>query len=266
MRVHESDDELGRLGQSFNRMTARLEAADARQREFLADVAHELRTPVTAIEGFAMALGDGTASTPEERAESAEFIRSEAARLRELVNDFQELTWLDLEPEVRAEPIDLAATARECVARLNLDAHVKGVELIGPEGSLPAVADRDHVHTILGNLVTNAVRATPAGGSVRLLTRTAPGESGVAVCDTGKGIAPEHLPYIFDRLYRAESARDREAGGSGLGLAIVQRLAALLGGRVTAESDVGAGSTFTLWLPARAVAPPSRARVGSGPA
>jgi two-component system, OmpR family, sensor histidine kinase BaeS len=86
------------------------------------------------------------------------------------------------------------------------------------------------------------------------------------VCDTGKGIAPEHLPYIFDRLYRAESSRDREAGGSGLGLAIVRRLAALLGGRVTAESEVAEGSTFTLWLPARPVAPPSRARVGSGPA
>ncbi len=266
VRVHESDDELGRLGQSFNRMTERLGAADARQREFLADVAHELRTPVTAIEGFATALGDGTASTPEKRAEAAEFIRDEAARLRELVRDLQELTWLDLEPEVRAEPVNLAAAARACAARLSLDAHVRGVELAGPEGELVAVADPEHVATILGNLVTNALRATPAGGSVRLLARTAPGEAGIAVADTGRGIPPEHLPYVFDRLYRADSSRDRDVGGSGLGLAIVQRLASLLGGRVTAESAVGEGSTFTLWLPARAVAPPRRARVGSEPA
>jgi two-component system sensor histidine kinase BaeS len=186
--------------------------------------------------------------------------------MRELVRDLQELTVLDLEPRVRAEPVDLAAAARECVARLGIDAHIRGVELSGPEGALPAVADPEHVHTILSNLVTNALRATPAGGSVRLVARTAPGEAGIAVVDTGRGIAPEHLPYIFDRLYRADSARDREAGGSGLGLAIVQRLAALIDGRVTAESELGAGSTFTLWLPAQAVAPPRRARVGSGPA
>ncbi len=265
-RVHESEDELGRLGQSFNRMTERLEAADVRQREFLADVAHELRTPVTAIEGFATALGDGTAATPEERAEAAEFIRAEAVRLRELVRELQELTWLDLEPKVRAEPVDLAAAARECVSRLGIDAHIRGVELAGPEGELAAVGDPDHLQTILGNLVTNALRATSAGGSVRLETREGPGEVGIAVCDTGRGIAPEHLPYIFDRLYRVDVSRDREAGGSGLGLAIVQRLASLLGGRVTAESAVGIGSTFTLWLPARPVAPPRRARVGSGPA
>jgi signal transduction histidine kinase len=266
VRVHESEDELGRLGQSFNRMTERLEAADRRQREFLADVAHELRTPVTAIEGFATALGDGTAATPEERAESAEFIRVEAARLRELVRELQELTWLDLEPEVRSEPLDLAAAARECVSRLGIDAHIRGVELSGPEGELTAIGDHDHVQTILGNLVTNALRATPSGGSVRLRTATAPGEAGIAVTDTGRGIAPEHLPYIFDRLYRVDASRDRDAGGSGLGLAIVQRLSALLGGRVEVKSEVGAGSTFTLWLPARPVAPERRPRVGSEPA
>ena len=266
VRVRESDDELGRLGQSFNRMTERLEAADHRQREFLADVAHELRTPVTSIEGFAQALDDGTARTEEDRREAAEFIRAEAARLRELVRELQELTWLDLEPKVNSGPVDLAASARECVARLGIDAHIRGIELTGPEGDLPAVGDRAHIQTILGNLVTNALHATPSGGSVTLLPVTAPDEAGIAVRDTGKGIAPEHLPYIFDRLYRVDSSRDREIGGSGLGLAIVQRLASLLGGRVEAESEVGVGSTFTLWLPARGVAAPRRARVGSGPA
>ena len=266
VRAPVSDDELGRLAQAFNRMTQRLESADARQREFLADVAHELRTPVTAIEGFASALQDGTASSDEDRAESAEFIRAEAARLRELVRDLQQLTWLDLDPPVRAEPVDLAAAARDAVARLGIDAHVKGVTLRAPEGSLAATADPAHVETILANLVSNAIAATPPGGTITLATATAPGEAGIAVRDTGRGIAPEHLPYIFDRLYRVQPGRERPTGGSGLGLAIVRRLATLLGGRVTVESRVGEGSIFTLWLPASSVAAPRRAGVGSEPA
>ena len=260
VRATESDDELGRLAQAFNRMTARLESADVRQREFLADIAHELRTPVTAIEGFATALQDGTARSDEDRAESAEFIRAEAARLRELVRDLQHLTWLDLDPPVNAERVDLAAAGREAAARLGIDAHVKGVALEGPGGSLDAIVD-----TILTNLVSNAIAATPAGGTIRLETRTAPGEAGIAVSDTGAGIPAEHLPFIFDRLYRVQPGRDRTAGGSGLGLSIVRRLAALLGGRVSVESRVGEGSVFTLWLPASSVAPDRRARVGSEP-
>lgn len=266
VRAPESDDELGRLAQAFNRMTARLESADVRQREFLADVAHELRTPVTAIEGFASALEDGTARSPEDRAESAEFIRAEAARLRELVRDLQHLTWLDLDPPVRADWVDLAATGRDVVARLGIDAAVKGLSLEGPEGSLEVTADPAHVETILTNLLSNAIAATPSGGAIHLETATAPGEAGIAVRDTGRGIPPEHLPFIFDRLYRVQAGRDRAAGGSGLGLSIVRRLAALLGGRVSVESRVGEGSTFTLWLPAPNVAPGRRARVGSEPA
>ncbi len=265
VRAPVSDDELGRLAQAFNRMTERLESADARQREFLADVAHELRTPVTAIEGFASALQDGTARTDEDRADAADFIRAEAARLRDLVRDLQKLTWLDLDPPVRSEPVDLAAAARDAVTRLGLDAHVKGVTLRGPEGALGATADPAHVETILTNLVSNAIAATPSGGTVTLEPATAPGEAGIAVRDTGRGIAPEHLPYIFDRLYRVQPGRDRPAGGSGLGLSIVRRLATLLGGRVTVESTVGEGSIFTLWLPASSVAAPRRAGVGSEP-
>jgi two-component system, OmpR family, sensor histidine kinase BaeS len=262
VRVAETDDELGRLAQAFNRMTARLEAADVRQREFLADVAHELRTPVTAIEGFAQALSDGTAATPEDRAESADFIRAEAARLRELVRDLQQLTWLDLDPPVETADIDLMDAGRDAVARLAADARAAGVSLHPPEGHLIARADPAHVETILANLITNAIRATPPGGFVHLHPVAAPGQAGIAVSDTGIGIPPEHIPYIFDRLYRVQSGRQRP-GGSGLGLSIVRRLATLLGGRVTVRSVPGTGSTFTLWLPARAVAPPRRPRVGS---
>lgn len=265
VRAPVTDDELGRLAHAFNRMTARLESADARQREFLADVAHELRTPVTAIEGFAQALEDGTASSEEDRRESAEFIRAEAARLRDLVRDLQQLTWLDLDPPVATVPMDLMDAGREAVARLAIDARARGVSLHPPEGGLAALGDPDHVATILSNLISNAIRATPVGGFVHLAPATAPGQSGIAVSDTGTGIPPEHLPYIFDRLYRVQSGRQRPAGGSGLGLSIVRRLATLLGGRVTVISTPGIGSTFTLWLPARAVAVSRRARVGSRP-
>lgn len=265
VRAPVTEDELGRLALAFNRMTERLEAADARQREFLADVSHELRTPVTAIEGFAQALADGTASTDEDRAESAEFIRAEAARLRELVRDLQQLTWLDLDPPVAAEPIDLMEAGRDAVARLAADARARGISLHPPEGSLSAVADPALVGTILSNLIVNALNATPPGGFVHLHPETAPGQAGIAVSDTGVGIPPEHVPYIFDRLYRVQPGRERrDAGGSGLGLSIVRRLATMLGGRVTVSTEAGRGSTFTLWLPARAGSAPRRPRVGSG--
>jgi signal transduction histidine kinase len=136
------------------------------------------------------------------------------------------------------------------------------VSLHPPEGSLEAFADPAHVETILTNLVANAVAATPPGGFVHLAPVTAPGQAGISVSDTGVGIAEQHLPFIFDRLYRVESGRDRRSGGSGLGLSIVRRLATLLGGRVTVRSEPGVGSTFTLWLPARPVAS-RRPRIGS---
>ena len=253
VRAPEHDDELGRLAHAFNRMTARLEAADARQREFLADVAHELRTPVTAIDGFATALGDGTARSDETRAEAVEFIRAETARLRDLVRDLQTLTWLDLDPPCAAVPVDLAAAARTTVARVGPDARARGVSLTAADGELWATADPDHVDTILANLTANALNATPTGGSITLQPVTNPGWVAIAVRDTGRGIAPEHLPYVFDRLYRAEQGRPRgpgDGGGSGLGLSIVRRLSTLQGGRVDVASTLGEGTTFTLWLPA----------------
>jgi signal transduction histidine kinase len=260
VRAPVTDDELGRLSLAFNRMTARLELADARQREFLADVAHELRTPVTSIEGFATALEDGTASTAEQREESAAFIRAEAGRLRALVDDLQELTWLDLDPPVEIRELDLGELGRAAAARRALDARLGNLTLHPPEGGGHALGDPTHVETILANLISNAIAATPPGGSITLATVAGPGEAGIAVSDTGRGIPPEHLPFIFDRLYRVHPGRDRRAGGSGLGLSIVRRLATLLGGRVTVSSTLGEGSTFTLWLPARAV-PAARPRV-----
>ncbi len=252
-RAYVTDDEIGTVARVLNRMAARLQREDVRQREFLADVAHELRTPITAIEGFAHALHDGTARTPEARAESAEIISQEAARLREFVRDLQEITWLDLDPPLTRVTVHLGDLAREEVTSQSISANAKGVRLIPPTNDVVVTSDPGHVRTIVANLLSNAINATLEGGQVALIVGKGAGPDGtttfVAVTDTGVGIEPAHIPLLFERLFRVETARARRDGkGSGLGLSIVQRLVGMLDGRITISSDVGVGSTFTLWL------------------
>ena len=256
-RVEVEDDELSRVAMSLNQMTEQLATTDRRQREFLADVAHELRTPITAIDGFATALVDGATRTDDDRREAAEIIKGESERLCDLVADLQALTLADLDQEVPREPVDVVGCCREVVQRLEKAAAEKGVLLRGPaDGQEPvmAVTNAAHVETILSNLTTNAIRATPAGGTVRVTCRPDGDHAVAEVTDTGVGIAPEHLPRIFDRMYRVDSARDRDSGGTGLGLAIVKGLADALGAEVQVESRPGSGSTFRLLLPVQAQA------------
>ncbi len=249
-RAEEHDDELGRVAASMNQMAANLESGEMRQREFLADAAHELRTPVTAIEGFAEALVDGTARTEEDRQEAAIFIRDEATRLRVLVRELQEMTWLDLDPPVAWQRVDLAAIGRTVAARFEVRARDAGITLRPPDGEVVATSDPDHIATILENLISNAIRATPDGGRVEIRAGTDIGGAWLRVDDTGCGIAQEHLPYLFDRLFRVHSSRDRAAGGTGLGLAIVKRLVQRIGGKISVQSAPGEGATFTVRLPA----------------
>jgi signal transduction histidine kinase len=250
VRAEETDDELGRAARAFNRMSARLEETEERQRQFLADVAHELRTPVTAIDGLAEALADGTARTDADRTEALELIREEAARLRTLVTDLRELTTLDLNPPNDIRGVDLVALAAESVTRFRADAERYGVRLVAPEGALQTRTDRAHVEVILANLLANAVNATRRGGTVTVSVTDADTGPTFAVSDTGVGIAPEHLPRIFDRLYRVERSRRRDSGrGTGLGLAIVSSLVDRLGATINVRSTVGTGSTFTVTLP-----------------
>jgi len=251
-RVEVSDDELTRVATSLNAMTERLATADRRQRLFLADVAHELRTPVTAIDGFAQAMSDGTISTDEGRQEAAEIIHEESQRLSGLVADLQVLTVADLDADPVRESTDVVVLAHEAAARLEAAAAERGVLMRGPDaaqGPIVVGTNPAHVQTILGNLVSNALRATPAGGTVRVSAQVVGAAAVVAVSDTGVGIPPEHLPHIFDRMYRVDAARDRDSGGTGLGLAIVAGLTDAIGGRIEVESAPGEGSRFALSLP-----------------
>ena len=251
-RVEVQDDELARVATSLNTMTERLADADRRQRLFLADVAHELRTPVTAIDGFAQAMVDGIIRTDESRLEAASIIHEESQRLARLVADLQALTLTALDAEPVRDATDVVDLARDAAARLDAAAAERGVLLRGPDATQSAVTvatDPTQVETILGNLITNALRATPPGGTIRVAVSMEGDEAVVSVTDTGVGIAAEHLPHIFDRMYRVDAARDRDSGGTGLGLAIVVALAELLDARLEVESEPGTGSRFALHLP-----------------
>lgn len=242
-------EEFVRFGDAFDSMAERLEAVDQEQRRFLADIAHEIATPVNALEGFAGALADGSARSQAERDEAVELIGHESARLSTLIEDLRHLTRLDLLETVRLEQVDLGDLCRELGRRFEPAARAAGIKLSVEAESLPARTDKRLVETVLLNLLTNAIRYTPAGGKIDLRARSTRRHLIVAVRDTGIGIAPKHRDRIFDRLYRVGEARDRVSGGSGLGLAIAQRATRALGGLIELESELGVGSEFRLVLP-----------------
>ena len=252
--------ELVKLGRAFDGMAARLERVDRDQRQFLADVAHEIATPLNAISGFGLALADGTAQGEQQRAEARALIETETERLHDLLTDLRELTRLDLTEGVRPAPVALAPFARELVARFIPTANEAGIRVSLSVHGGQVISDRRLLETVASNLLSNALRYTPKGGRVWVQVRQHRGRIVMAVRDTGVGISPEHQQRIFERLYRVDSARNRATGGSGLGLALAQRAAQSLGGHIELESTPGRGSEFRLILPnapPRAV-PPDR--------
>jgi signal transduction histidine kinase len=241
-------EELAKLGSAFDDMAARLEQADRHQHQFLADVAHEIATPVNAVSGFAIALADGAAQGEAERREATSVIEVQTGRLRDLLSDLRELTQLDLAEGVRVSRVSLrpfverlAASFRPAALDANVDLHVAA-----NDGEV--LTDARLLEMIASNLLSNAIRYTPSGGSVRLALRQRGDEIVLRVRDTGVGIAPEHQRRIFERLYRIDSTRDRATGGSGLGLAIVQRAVQTLGGHIELDSSPGRGSEFRVRL------------------
>jgi signal transduction histidine kinase len=229
---------------------------EAVRRDFVANVSHELRTPLTIIGGFAETLQDRDVP-PGMRAEFARTILANTQRMQRIVDELLDLSRIETGHwKPRPEAIHIADLAAEVFGRVAASAKAKGVTLdtAFDAGALTIYADRTALEQILLNLVENAIRHTGEGG--RITTRTVREGDGVSlsVGDTGSGIAPEHLPRIFERFYRADSGRSREAGGTGLGLAIVRHLVQAHGGSVRAESVVGAGTTIRIFFPDGATA------------
>jgi two-component system sensor histidine kinase BaeS len=234
--------ELVSLARSFNEMAHRLASARAAERQFLLSVSHELKTPLTAIRGYAEGLQEG--AVPED--EAAETIQRESARLERLVRDLLDLGRMRRsEFSVRREPIDLGAVARECRARYEGQARDFGVSLevqvAEPAGAL---GDADRMVQVVSNLVENALRAAPPGGTVRIAA--ALGQ--LAVADDGPGLEADDLPRAFERFYLYSRYGRERPVGTGLGLAIVKELVEGMGGTVGVDSAPGR-TVFTVRLP-----------------
>ncbi|NUU15658.1 HAMP domain-containing histidine kinase [Cellulomonas humilata] len=242
--------EFDQLADAFNDMARQLEAGDALRQRLLADVAHEVRTPVAVIGAYLEGLEDGvTTLTPQ----TVSVLRDQGARLARLAADLAAVTRAEqgtrslvLAP---ASPHELLSAALAAARSSYASA---GVELtFDVDPGVPAVVvDADRMSQVLGNLLDNAVRHTPRGGSVRLGAHlTEAGLVRLTVADTGEGIDPEHLGLVFERFYRVDTARDRDSGGSGIGLAIVRAIVVAHGGTVTAHSaGAGCGSRFDIDL------------------
>ncbi len=245
-------DEISELGRTFNVMADGLENAERQRRNMVADVAHELRTPLSNIQGYVEAVRDGV--LPADAA-TIETIHKQGLNLAHLVEDLRALAEAE-SPDLRLDrqPYsvnDLVAASVEAF-RPRADAGGVSVGLDGDDRLPVAEIDRTRITQVVGNLLDNAIRHTPSGGSVTVSTRTAGPDVSVTVADTGEGIPAEVLPYVFERFYRADPSRARTTGGAGLGLTIAKQLVEAHGGTISVESTQGKGSLFVFTLPMHA--------------
>jgi signal transduction histidine kinase len=244
-------DAFGRLAGSFNRMVAELERADQRRRNLTADVAHELRTPLHIIQGNLEGILDGVYAPTEEHISAT---LEETRALARLVDDLRTLSLAEAgELPLEQEPVDVAELLSDVCTSFSGEAEVAGIDLIvDVESASPLVVSGDagRLDQVLGNLVSNALRYVPAGGRITLRAEPAGHGVRISVSDTGSGIPPEDLPYVFDRFWKGDRSRSRTGGmGSGLGLAIARQLVQAHGGQIDVESTEGRGTTFTIELP-----------------
>jgi heavy metal sensor kinase len=248
-------DELGDLAATLNQTFARLQAAFERQREFTADASHELRTPLAIAQGEAtLALKE--ARSREEYQKALESISREISRTTVLINRLLFLARSDDRMELAMTEVDLKSLVAEVASDAYVLCEPKGITLKNEVShrsewldTFIMQGDPIRLKELLLNLLDNAVRYTPEGGAITLSLKKESGFAMISVQDTGIGIPPEHLPHIFKRFYRVDKSRSRVEGGVGLGLAISQQIAQMHGGRIEVESEVGVGSTFTVFLP-----------------
>lgn len=244
--------ELGELANAFNSMADGLARLEKLRQNMVTDVAHELRTPLSNIRGYLEALQDGVIEPSPETIAS---LHEEAMLLNRLVDNLQELALAEAgQLNLVCQPVHIEDILEKAVDLVYPQATEKGVNVeVSIPTNLPAVnADTLRLVQVMRNLLNNAVTNTPSGGEIRVTVKAFDSKVEVSVQDTGIGIAPEHLPYVFERFYRADKSRTRTTGGAGLGLAIVKQLVEAHGGQVGVVSEVGRGTTVTFTSPVAA--------------
>ena len=244
-----SRDELGELAQSFNKMSADLARSFNLRKQMTADIAHELRTPLSLILGHAEGVKDGVLQPTRE---NFEIVREEAERLEQLVNDLRTLSLADAgELSVEFQPVDLNVLMSDIHAHYLTLFNQKRITLnLEPaSGVLKANLDPNRFAQVLNNILDNALRHTPEGGSVELKTQLTENRIQLSVKDSGDGVSSEEAAHLFDRFYRVDESRARNDGGSGLGLAIAKSIVEMHKGRIWAESEKGKGLKVVLELP-----------------
>jgi signal transduction histidine kinase len=245
-----TDDEIGEVSAAFNTMAEQLEKKEKSKRQLLADIAHELRNPLSIIQGNLEAWLDGVLTPAPDQIAS---VYDETVLLSRLVTELRDLSLAE------AGQLKLSQSATELdefifaeIASVQNRCQEKQVSISAelPTGLPLVFIDRDRIHQVLHNLIDNALRYIPAGGTIKIgASYTTPGWVTVSVADSGGGIVPEDLPYVFDHFYKADRSRHRGHGGAGIGLAMVKQLVELHGGKVWVESQKGKGSTFFFTLP-----------------
>lgn len=246
---HKSDDEVGEVSNAFNYMAEQLETKEKSRKQLLADVAHELRNPLSIVQGNLEAWMDGViAPTPEQIGS----VYDETVLLNRLITDLKELSIAEAgQLKLHLEKANLAEIIGAEITGFQARCQEKQISLVSAVAdNLPEVSmDRDRIRQVLHNLLENALRHTPAKGVIKVLADLEDGQIKVTVSDTGSGIDQADLPFIFEHFYKADKSRHRIYGGAGIGLALVRNYVELHGGRVWAESELGKGSKFYFTLP-----------------
>jgi len=253
-----SKDELGALAENLNGMVAKLNEDITRLRklervrsEFLGNVSHELRTPIFAMQGMLETLAQGALEDKEVSRDFVERALANTRRLNTLLGDLIEISRIESgEMKMSFRYFDLTEFLRTTIAELVPTARQKNIELTieGEKEEVQGFGDKERLKQVMVNLIDNAIKYTPAGGRIAVTCREEGNGVRITVRDTGVGIPAEHLPRIFERFYRVDRERSREAGGTGLGLAIVKHIVEAHGSNVEIESEVGRGSTFSFSL------------------
>lgn len=255
---HSGQEEIDRLSSSFNGMLERLELSFEAEREakeqmrrFTADASHELRTPLTSIHGFLEVLLRSTAIKPEQLRNALTSMHGESVRMKKLIEDLMTLAKLDRAPQLRLSSVGLDALLREMEPQLRMLAGSRQVTFDLSAGSAGRY-DQDKLKQVILNLFQNAVQHTdPEQGRIHLSLTADNSQFVLAVSDNGPGIAPEHLPHVFERFYRSDVSRARKQGGAGLGLAISSSMVEAHGGTISVATRLGEGTTFFIHLPKR---------------